>query len=167
MAKRHKEYYARKKFLDNIKNKENFNKEKNKREKERILELKDKVKTDINYLNNPIPVNYDTFSNIAKKNGGYNSIMKKNKEMSSIVKCFGTGPRFELDENQKWKKKIEMWNKNETEKPIDPNIDATPGPAKYSLVSTWKPPKNDEKNPLKKNYFNMLSNGPYQSIYYH
>ena len=115
---------------------------KNKREKERLLDLKEKVKTDINYFNNPIPQDYGTFSQIAKKNGGFDWMTKKNKTINSTVKCFGLGPRFEPDENEKWKRKVEYWNRNEPEKPIDLTNDPFPGPQKYSLISTWKPDKN-------------------------
>lgn len=167
MERKHREFFSRKKFLDTIKNKENFNVSKKRREKERLADLKDKVKTDINYLNNPIPITYNTFSKIAKKNGGYNWITKKNRVTNSTVKCFGMGPRFEPDENEKWKKKVERWNRNETEKPIDAQNDATPGPQKYSLISTWKPKKFEDKGKSKKNYFNMISQGPTKSIYYH
>lgn len=167
MEKQHKEYYSRKKFLDNVKNKENFNGYKHRREKERLSELKEKIKTDLNHLNNPIPQDYGTFAHVAQKNGGYNVIAKKYKAVNSVVKGFGTGPRFEPSENEKWKKKVEMWNKNETEKPLDPNVDATPGPAKYSLISTWNARKNQDRDPLKRNYFNMVSQGPPKSIYYH
>jgi hypothetical protein len=129
--------------------------------------LKDKIKTNINHHYEPIPTNFNTFTKIAKKNGGYDWMTKKNRVLNSTVKCFGSGARFEPDENQKWKKKVEMWNRNESEKPIDPNNDATPGPQKYSLISTWKVKKNDDKNSKKRNYFSLVSKGPPKSIYYH
>lgn len=122
---------------------------------------------DVNHLNNPIPADYRTFARIAKLSGGYDWMTKKNKTVNSTVKCFGLGSRFELDENQKWKRKVELWNKNATETVIDPNNDPTPGPQKYSLISTWNVKKHEDKQSKKKNYFKMVSTGPPKSMYYH
>ena len=150
-----------------MREKENFEQSKVKREDERLEELKDKVKMSVKHLNDPIPVDYGTFARVAKLSGGYDWMTKKNRTVNSTVKCFGLGPRFELDENQKWKRKVEMWNKNATDKAIDPNKDATPGPQKYSLISTWSVKKHEDKGPKKKDFFNMVSTGPPKSMYYH
>ena len=149
-----------------LKDKENRGNEKNKREKDRLHDLKSKVKTDIDHKNQPIAIQYHTFDLIAKKKGGYN----KNPKTNSYFRAngFGFGPRFGLQDNEKWKNKVEKWNRNASENLIDPEKDATPGPGHYSLIEQWAKRKGAPVN-LKKGsnmFFKMTSSGPSISPYY-
>lgn len=120
---------------------------------------------DINHLNKPIPCSYTTFDSIAKQYRGYSP--KNRIKFGTRVKGFGSRPRFDPDENSKWKKKVEMWNRNRTENFIDPSKDATPGPQAYSMIAHWKRKKGSDKD-LKRgsNMLAALSTGPKISIYY-
>lgn len=136
-------------------------KDKKNREKERLDNLADKVKMGINHANQPIPTNFQTFDLIAKRNGGFN--LKTRPKMGLKGKFFGTGPRFEPNEREKWEAKVQRWNMGETEKPIDPNKDATPGPQAYPQISQWQSKRNEKGKP---NYFKIASKGPKISMYY-
>ena len=86
---------------------------------------------------------------------------------SKNLKGFGTAGRFELDENTKWKNRVENINKKAGQTVIDPKIDISPGPHSYNLICHWKGKKTSDKN-LKKgtNYLECISRGPSISLYY-
>lgn len=151
----------RKRYMEKQKSKERVVKDKKNREKERLNELADKVKMGINHVNQPIHVGFKTFDQIAKKLGGFN--IKTRPKMGLKGKHFGTGPRFDPNQRERWERKVHRWNINETEKPIDPTKDSTPGPHAYPQISHWNQKRNEKQ---KANYFKIVSKGPKISMYY-
>ena len=149
-----------KKYKDKLKEKKSYQKNKLEREKERLSHVKEKVNFNINKLNKPIPVNYNTFDKLSEK---FKNINKKKKTWG-----FGVGSKIPKDENTKWLKKMEIKNKY-AEKKINTKIDPTPGPAHYSLISHWKgktTKKNKEKLEKLPHHLSKISKGPVINAYY-
>lgn len=165
MAEKVPEKISRNKFLSTIKKNQEREKENVKRENERIKEVKSKIKSKLSQYENPVHVDFHTFELMARKNGAYSKNGKV--QLANTIKGFGTSNRFDLDENQKWKNKIEKINKQAGQIVFDPNVDAAPGPHSYNLICHWKGKKNSTKE-LKKgmNYLEHISTGPKISLYY-
>lgn len=69
-------------------------KQKKEREKERLREIKEKVKFDITEQPNPIKVDINTFEGLQKE---FKKMSKKKNPLG-----FGVGERFEKTEAEKW-----------------------------------------------------------------
>ncbi len=149
-----------KKFKERQKEVKNYEKNKNIRKKDRLNDLRDKVKFDVRHKNTPIPVDINTFDKLQKE---YEKLNKKGKTWG-----FGVGSRVPLDEKTKWEKKVKNYNKY-SEKPLNAKSDPQPGPAHYSLICHWKGKvtrKNKDEMNKKPNFLSKISKGPQINPYY-
>lgn len=110
----------------------------------------------------PVPVVYQTFERLFLKNGIKGT---KGFRVSRTAKGFGSEKRFGEDPNEKWLNRVEKYNRS-VEKKIDPLVDEMPGPAAYSLISTWSKSRAQKEDKTTFNYINNVSRGPSFSIYH-
>lgn len=131
-------------------------------ERERLAELSGKVSFKLDELPLPLPADYATFQRLL-------TLQAKNKgvKTSKGGNGMGIGPRIPLTEKEKWELKVQRWNQH-SEKQLDPEKDAQPGPMAYSLVAQWaaKKSKKDAQAEQLPNIFKSLSKGPVINPYY-
>ena len=145
-------------------------------EKNRVTEVKDKIKGDIPKFPQVMPADYMNFDRYQQKYGTDKDRRKAKarKEKGRLIlysgKGFGSQERFELSDLTKWKKEVENFNAvSPAGKTLDPKKDKMPGPAQYSLINGWEGKKTKNKKLNEGQFpsiFKRISKGPEVNIYY-
>lgn len=124
-----------------------------------------RLKTDMDSTKEglPVPVSFFTFDRLSlqmqKEKLNSNSGKKKLPELS----IFKTSRLITAED--KWRVKLQRYNKN-TNNPIDSNIDSSPGPLAYSLISSWAIEKTEGEKKFAPNFLAKITNGVKINPYY-